>query len=279
MNKMRTLLIVTTAIVLSACANMAQFEDLQPTARIDSTRLLQLSVKQADLMADITIDNPTPLTIPIDAIAMKLMVNNETIVRSQATLNARVRGNQATTIELPFGLPYTALVGASESLRQANALSYSLEGEVTLATGITLPISFSGILPVPQPPRFGLEDVRLESLSLSQAVISPVVTIDNPNIFPLTLQDMAFVLLANENALATLVPTEDISVPGGESLQVPLSTAIDLRQAGRLLYSSLFNGEAVDWQLSGAADIFGIKGLSLNDQSIEFGEFLSASPQ
>ena len=110
------------------------------------------------------------------------------------------------------------------------------------------------LLPIPKMPDIKLNNIRLDSASLSGIKLNMDMEVTNPNSFGLTVNSLGYALKAAGKSLGS-GNMQSLNIGEGESKVVSVPLSLSLSELGMSLYKMLTGSDAVKFALQGNADI------------------------
>jgi LEA14-like dessication related protein len=138
-------------LVAAACSSMVR----QPEVRLESVRVGGIGLRGGTLYAQVHVSNPNGFDLETESITYDFQVANPdsagkwvSFARGTVEERVRVRGNNATVIEVPIEFRYDDLGGAVRSIIDRGTLNYRVSGDVNLAepVGRTFPYTKTGVV-------------------------------------------------------------------------------------------------------------------------------------
>lgn len=230
----------------------------RPEARITGARLSDLSLDAAGLEFDVLVKNPLGADLPLSTLGYTLESDGRRLLEGSATPRGSIPARGERTITLPARVRFTELLATLRGVRPGQVVPYRVAAALSVdAPGLgplSLPLEWSGELPVPAPPRVSLERVRWESISLQEARAVLRLQIANANAFALDLERLRYELALAGASVASAVVDRPQAFGAGATqvLEVPLALRpIDL---GVALFGVL-QGDGAAYELGGSMTV------------------------
>lgn len=162
----------------------------------------------------------------------------------------------AATLTFPATVRFADLAPTLEAILTRDQLSWRARGRIGVATPIgevAVPLSQSGTIPVPKPPRVAFGPPRVAALNLTAARVVLALRVTNPNPFPLPLAGIAG-SVSIAGAPVGQVSTGPLAALGPmESRSVDVPVDVNFVQAGLAAMNAIRTGQA-DVALKGRID-------------------------
>jgi len=235
-----------------------------PLVAFEAVRLEGLGFSGANLEFRGRIENPN--ATPLSAVRIEYALDLARTRAAQGVLPAAVvipgagaAGPGTGTVLLPVQVRFAAVPGIARVFAEDREADYLLGGAVVFLTPageVRVPMSASGRVAVPRPPRFHVEKVVLRSASPREVVLEMRLDVQNPNAFDLPAGriGLGLHLSGKEVVRADLVIAEPIA--GGATVEVPVPIRISVFKAGKAVARLLIPFTSVDVSVKGEA-VFG----------------------
>ncbi len=147
------LLLVVLLVALAACSGLGLEQIFErPRVRVTGLDVTRVTLRDADLRFDFTVDNPNPIRLPLGGIDYELRVNGERILDGFADQALEIAARDETPVRLPLTVRFADLARAWGSLRQQRDRSrYELVADflfdVPVVGRVAVPVRRDGDLP------------------------------------------------------------------------------------------------------------------------------------
>src|SRR5581483_6038728 len=148
MSSLLRLAVCVAVIALAACAALGPRIGV-PTVSVTDVRLDRIESADAWFVAQVALANPNPQEIVVDALDGTLAVEGETIATAALAAPVRVPANGTASAQIVARTGVDAILRAvANAMRRMGgappgtspALHYALEGRLTLANGLQVPL-------------------------------------------------------------------------------------------------------------------------------------------
>jgi LEA14-like dessication related protein len=241
-------------LVFSGCEKAGDIlrEVIQtPDVSLSDLMVTGISSQRLDLSAKLAIDNPNPVGLYLSSLEYALDLAGNPLFSGVSEEGLDIEPSGASFAEIPISLGYKDVKMIYDSVRGQDEVPYRLTGKVKLDTPIgpvPVPFDIKGNLPVVRPPKIKSVDLKLESLSLSNAELALTIKLFNPNNFALDISQASYALeLDGKHFSEGGIEAGPVSAKSEACLKIPLS--INLISLGSWAYS-LIRGGSTDYELS-----------------------------
>lgn len=247
--------LVFISLLITGCANLKEVgKAMQPEAKINTAKLVNLKADSADIELDLEVFNPNKFSLNLGELNYQLAVENQEFLQGKQSQATSLQAGKTQSIKLPLSLNFNQLAQLVTDLYQRDEINYNLAGGLTYNLPVvgpqTLNFSKGGLLPVPKLPNIEVASVSKQKLDLNGLAMLVNVKVKNPNKFDLNLNQLGYkVKLAGDN-LAGGGQIEKLSLEAGKTseLTLPLELKFSPQQAMQLV-SQLTKGQGLDYQL------------------------------
>ena len=169
---------------------------LSPQLALSQIEITSLTVDKAEINARLTIQNHLPISFTADSLHYSFFVNNRTVLRSQYDKKISLRANGRDSILLPITILHRDFINgsATDKRRNVDSVEYRLQASfyTNLPFAKKFDVNVSALRPVFKVPEAKVENLIVDSLNFSRALIRVFVSIDNRNDFGLKAKDISY---------------------------------------------------------------------------------------
>ena len=255
-----SLLLLAAFTLLSGCAALQDVAKvMKPEASVADVSVADLSLQSITLLVDVKVDNPNAFALNTSGFDLDLDIAGSTLANvKQPDSKMSIPAQGSNHMKLPVTLAFKDLYSAVSGAAGKNSVPYGIKGNVKLNLpvlgDVSLPLSFEDILPIPKMPDIKLNNIRLDSASLSGIKLNMDMEVTNPNSFGLTVNSLGYALKAAGKSLGS-GNMQSLNIGEGESKVVSVPLSLSLSELGMSLYKMLTGSDAVKFALQGNADI------------------------
>jgi LEA14-like dessication related protein len=139
----RTLFLMLAACGLAGCSSIAKSVLQEPKVTLAHVAVQKLDTSGATLGIGVSVENPNPFALRLDALKYKVEVGGKQITESQLTETAEVRGHETKVIEIPVPVRFQDLYSSLMDFVQKTSSAYHITGEARFGL-LTIPFDHSG---------------------------------------------------------------------------------------------------------------------------------------
>lgn len=151
----------TTALLLAACllgltVSCATVEPIPPEVNLMSLEMQDVTLSHANMLADLRVFNPNDFELTVEHVYYVLHLNDIKVVAGRSIPAVRIGPQEYQHLTLRLASAYWNILQLFNSMQGATAVTYGLEGEVTVSgvglLGHTFPFAAHGSVPLRQLP-------------------------------------------------------------------------------------------------------------------------------
>ena len=247
-------------VLLAGCTTLeTALRPVPPTAQIEQVRLTALSFAEAELTADIRINNPNPLGVRFSEFSYQLDVAGSPLVSGVQPEGLEIAANGSALVSFPISLVFSEAREVVQRTTNSQDVAYrvavSAVVDVPVLGPITIPLEQDGTVPVPQIPQVQLSRLQVDELSLAGATVSAVFVVDNPNSFGVAVDSLSYDLEVQGLPWASGRVSRSVALNGQAQTQIPVSFSLRFLEIGRSVYRLLTGEDTVEYTVTGSTVI------------------------
>ncbi|HEX6202790.1 MAG TPA: LEA type 2 family protein [Thermoanaerobaculia bacterium] len=244
------------ALAAGACAVLQQAGVQRPSVDLESTRVAALSLADVDLLLGFEIDNPNSFGVRLDRLDYVLTIAGERLAEGDQRRGVEIGAGRRTTAEIPVSIAWDDLARVYRSLRGGGAADYRIDAgfwfDVPVLGAVRVPVTSDGDFPRLSLPRLSLAGLDVGRIDAGGARLDLRLELDNPNSFPLTVDDLDYALDLAGSRVARVEDAGRLTVDRGGRGSWTVPVRIDFAEAGRAVAQVLAGGGTVDYRIDGS---------------------------
>jgi len=231
----------------------------EPNARIEKVKITGLSLKKADLLFDIAVENPNNLGIYLSGMDYDLLLNGASFLKGTKQSDLEIKANGKANIDIPLSLSYKEVRDVVKSFANLDTIPYRLDLKIGLNLPVLgtihVPLSKSGSFPNLKIPMVSLDGIKLDKIGFKGADLKFKIKIKNPNAFGFITNNLNYNLDVNgKNWIKGLLDSPvQIKKKSQQTVNVPVS--LDFFEMGSAVYQLLTGDSKLNYHLTGKTDI------------------------
>jgi LEA14-like dessication related protein len=179
-------------------AKKAAVQRLTPKVSVASVNITDIDDNQIKLNSKVQLSNPLPADLNISRLNYELFIDSIRVMQDAYSKPITVRSEDSAVIEMPMVLeakPMARVLRYFEESKQDSAdytVKASFDVDVPVAGQRNFTMDVTKRLPAVRLPKVKVQDIDLNALQLKKEGVDMVVSVTNPNVFPMKLKDGTF---------------------------------------------------------------------------------------
>lgn len=244
------------ALFSNSCSSLKEFVSVEkPTLSVADFKVDQLTLSDIDLLFDIEIENPNPLSLTINKYDYSFLIADQSFVSGTQEMQTSVGPSSLNIVQIPVSFGYQDLFDTFQTLRNQEETEFTFEGsvmvEVPVLGLVEVPYSQSGTLPVVKRPNIRVQNMKVRDISLSKIALDFNFEIENPNAFGIELSGFSYDLNIDQLQAINGAVAEQVNVGSKSSSSITIPVEVNVLQAGMGIYRAISNRESFDFSFSG----------------------------
>jgi len=247
---------VLVFMLFTHCAELQQFSPVQkPVVKLANTRITGLSLNTIDLIFDLDIENPNPLSIRTAGLDYDFQLNHASLVKGNQNDEMLIQSNGKSRVAIPLSLNFQDIYQAYQSLKNQDSTEYALKCgvifDLPLLGPTRIPVQKSGHLPLIKIPNIQIHKLKLNRLTLTRAELMLELKMKNPNAFQLRLNNLNYQFNVNGLSWSKGNITTPVSVKSKSENTIRIPISLSFIEIGQTVYQLISGNKKLDYQLSG----------------------------
>lgn len=248
--------ILCLALLLSACLNLEDSAISMEAVdiKVTSVSIDAITFDSVHMTAGVSVRNPLPIDVSLLSFTNTIEAAGLTITSSGDLESTPLKSRSNTELQIPVTVSFDEL--DKESL-ESQELPYTLTLDIAFHSPLSgrplnSTLSYSDTLPVPRLPRISVQEVIVSDFRLQTISFDIVLHIENPNLFPVHLEEAAFLFAVNEKPWLTSDLPEAVQIPAGGERSVAVPVQFNYMEAGMATVNLLVAEKKLDYTLQGS---------------------------
>jgi LEA14-like dessication related protein len=251
---------LSLTFLVAATLSVAGCDQLftKPTVTVERVDLTAVSFSGIGANIVFRVENHNAIGLDLAKLVYQLTVDNHPFVEGAANNALHVPAEGTGQLTLPVSFKFTELAEALASIFQKRQVPYSIATQLGFGTPLgvlTVPISYSGTMPVPQLPSVAINDAFVGGVNLSGASLSITLGVHNNNSFALPVGALTYSLSINGASILS-ASTAPAQLAAGGTLPLTLAAHLDFMRVGMGLLHAIQTRSATI-ALDGSFDLLG----------------------
>ena len=248
------------ALLLLSCAALEEFAKIsKPTLNIQKVRFSGMTFDKLDMVFDIKIHNPNPLSIKLAGLDYDLKINNTSFLQGNKENQLVIEANGESKIEIPLSLGFKDIYNTFQTLKNQDSSQYNiitrLYFDLPILGRTPLTISKSGNIPLIKLPKIKVASLKLKHIGLSGANLELKLGLTNPNSFNLLLKQLNYNFSINGKNWANGKLQQQLNLKGKKDAGLVIPISLDFFKMGQTVYSLLQGDKNLNYQFNSDLDI------------------------
>jgi LEA14-like dessication related protein len=228
--------IVALAFLVAAVVPASGCDQLftKPTVRVERVDMTAISFRGIAANIVFRVENHNAIGIDLAKLVYQLTVDNHPFVQGSANNPLHVPAQGIGQLTLPVSFQFAELGEAIAAIIQKRQVGYTIATQLGFGTPLgvlTVPISHSGTMPVPELPTIAIGNAAVGAVNVSGATLSVTLAVRNPNAFALPVGALSYALsVSGVSILSASTPPAQLAAGG--TLPLTISAHVDFLRAG-----------------------------------------------
>lgn len=250
MNPKRTAIIIGAVLLLTlgACATIERLIQ-KPEITFDSLGTRDMSLLEGTVLFRFNVSNPNPVGVHLGDILYDLDISGEPLVSGQLSQGLDLAASGTSPLEIPVTVNYLDLFHSLAQLVNADPLDYRLSGSAAVGP-FRIPYSSSGKLDIPKLPDITVENIKIDSFSLTGAKLKLILGLKNPNTFALKMDGLEYAAQLGDVKLAEGTANMNTALGANGRSMMDLDLNLNFLELGRSV-GTLLSGASAPCRFTG----------------------------
>lgn len=224
-----------------------------PTVKYAGNQIKNMSLYDATIDFVIHLDNPNPISLPVQGLSYNVDINNKKMLSGSAQPGTQIPAKSGIDINLPVVIRYEEFLDGLQQLMHQDAFAYAIKGEIDVGF-FKVPYNASGNIALPKLPQIQLKTISVEKFAFDGIETAMQFTIKNTNDFPLLADGLSYQLLLNNIATLSGNTANTINVPAKSDGNFEITSKFSLLELGKVL-DALKQSNTINATLKGELDV------------------------
>jgi LEA14-like dessication related protein len=235
-----------------------------PTLSFRAATPIGFDFEAATFQVAFDVANPNAVTLPLARLSLVMEVEGAAPFAVEARPNLAIAASSSTPVAIPVRVRYAEIPNVVAMLGLYDHLRLHASGSASVQTGaglLAMPVAFDAELPLPRPPTFAFEGVKVDAMSALGMSFDVKLRVTNPNPFPIPAGRLGYILSVAGTPAASAENEKIPGTPAGGTSGVAIRASVSLVGAGLGAGKAIFaavNGSEVPVGIRGQASLGGI---------------------
>jgi LEA14-like dessication related protein len=226
-----------------------------PKLSMPSMKIDRIDFTRAELLFTVNVENPNEFDLPSPKLAYDYLVNNNSVIRSTLENSAPIAAAAVTPLIIRLEVQYADLYRSFQALRNVgeapSKLSLTSDFALPAFAGNTFLTEIPGSLPLPKVPSITFGGLSVKNLSLTDIDFDVVWEVENPNVFAMSVKELAYTLTVNNTRWASGTAPASTQIAANRKTQIPLTFSINSLSMVRDITEMITRGTDVAYSCTG----------------------------
>jgi LEA14-like dessication related protein len=243
-----SLVVLTSVLGLGSCATLDQIIQ-KPTATFSHMTVNNADLMKANIVFSFNVANPNPINIRANRITYDLKLNGRNFIAGQLDQGMTLAGGSTSQLSIPVTMQYLDFFESLTQMWKAKGADYALTGGFSVGP-FRIPYQARGNFDLPKMPKFSLETIRVEDLSLSGARLNCRLKMANPNAFDLLFKRLVYNLNLGGTSFAKASALTKGPIAGKSNSVMDFALDVSFAELGMSAYQLLTEDKS-DFTING----------------------------
>ena len=248
--------------LVTACATLGSVaRPVPPEVTLREVSLQGMDFSRAELVAEFHVSNPNAVAVDLSGFTWALLVEGEPFLSGEQREGIRIEARGESTVEVPLTVAFREALhvarATTEATMGAQQLAYAVELVVMLDVPVlgarAVPLRHEGTLPVPVLPALSVNSLRLDSIGLTGAELSLLITLENPNVFGVALQELSYRFSVHDRTWIEGALPAAVHIAPDQEQELAIPIRLRFLEVGRGVYQLITRGPQLEYRLEAGA--------------------------
>ncbi|KAJ3683508.1 hypothetical protein LUZ60_013735 [Juncus effusus] len=230
----------------------------KPHADVSGVHIPHINLHKAELVIDVTIQNPNPIPIPLVDIDYLIESESRKLVSGLIPDAGTIHAHGTETVKIPIVLVFDDIKETYKDIQPGSIIPYKIRVallvDIPIIGRVTIPLEKNGEIPIPYKPDVDVEKIKFRKFSFEQTTADLHLKLENKNDFDLGLNALDYeIWLADVNVgAAELTESAKIEKQGISKMVIPIS--FKPKEFGKGLWD-IMRGRGTGYSIKGNVDV------------------------
>ncbi len=244
-------------IITLGCAALQDLASVKkPELSVSDVNITDFSLQDVELTFDVDVDNPNQIAINLASYDFDFLIDQNSFVQGNQPLSTEIKSVSTSTIQVPVRFTFSDLYNTFSGIRDKDETAYEFDAVIGVDLPVLglreIPLKKSGTIPVVKTPKISASGLSVKNISFTKADLELELSIDNPNAFGVSLDDLNYTVDINglKSISGSSNSAVDIQEKSTGSVKIPVS--LNFLELGRTAYNLLTSDESLEYSLDGS---------------------------
>lgn len=252
---MKRALLVCVLPLLGACGFLSSIAQ-KPTVTLKRVDIKEVTFQGLSVDFVLAVYNPNPIGVDLATLSYQITVDAHPFVAGSTSSAVHVPANGPGEVHVPLSIQFVELARSLEALFHKKTVPYTLATTLGFGTPIgvlQVPLSTSGVFPVPQLPDVHFQSAGVGSVSVGGADLGIVLAVHNTNNFAVPVGSVQYqISLAQTPVISSGKPVGHLAP--NATTPVAITAHLDFLSLGMGVFRAI-QSHGADVALDGQLDL------------------------
>ncbi|MDH5719432.1 MAG: LEA type 2 family protein [Spirochaetia bacterium] len=236
------------------CASLVEKVFTTPDVEVEKVTFEDIALSGVTLNINLAIDNPNTISLTLKKMYYKMYIEGQELVKGDKDEPLLIVGNSKTENIVPVSVNFSGLKEGISGILNKDELNYKFTGVMILKSPVgdlTFDLDEEGVIPLPKPPDFTVEDVTMGDMGLTSATIIFHIKVENNEKMNFEMNTFNYEISINDTDVSSGNQTvnESLFEGGDKTYGIPVNikllglkrSLVDVIKSGTFKYVFKFN--------------------------------------
>jgi LEA14-like dessication related protein len=219
----------------------------QPQVGVTAVKIYDIDDDRINMQMAIVLNNPLPVALNASRLKYKIFIDSVKVIESIYSKPININSSDTASIELPMEILVKPMKKILERLDRKKidsaiyTMQSTMEVDVPIAGERSFDMNISRRLPAIHIPKGSLEKIQIDKLGLKETTLNVVLKIENPNVFPLKLDDGRYNVSIDKDFDMDGYFEKHLDIPAKQTVPLNMHLVLKTVKTGKLAWKSLFD--------------------------------------
>ncbi len=218
-----------------------------PKLKVAFMNITDINSQRISILSKAVINNPLPVEVKTSRLDYEIFIDSLKVIKSSYDKPIVIKSSGDTEVELPLDIlkkDMTAILKHFDDVKEDSAdytIKATIQVDVPIAGEKNFDVNMTKRLPAIRLPKLSAAKVDLDKLGLKQTSLGMSVLIENPNAFPIKIQDGRYAVTIDNSTPIKGNLEKIVNIPARGSERVSMQLDLKTGQVADAAWKFLFD--------------------------------------
>lgn len=218
-----------------------------PKLKVASMNITDINAQRISILSKAVINNPLPVEVKTSRLDYEIFIDSLKVIKSSYDKPIVIKSSGDTEVELPMDIlrkDMTAILKHFDDVKEDSAdytIKANIQVDVPIAGEKNFDVNMTKRLPAIRLPKLSAGKVDIDKLGLKQTSLDMSVLIENPNAFPIKMQDGRYAVTIDNNTPIKGNLEKIVNIPARGTERVSMQLDLKTGQVANAAWKFLFD--------------------------------------